>query len=265
MEHQESSRDAILVLAFGTTEGGPVRIGEGEFATEAGGRRVVARLDADAFERFARETGAFVASATVDDTDVRRVSRRIQSELRAAQADDETARWRDFGYYLTFPVALLGMLWFRKGWTVRVTAIVFLFLPGCSADLWLTPDQQGRRAYEAGDFEAAASHFVDPLWRGVAAYRAGDFEVAAEAFALVESAEAYYDLGNAQAHGRRITRPQCRELRGRALDAPGVGGGRGEPRARALAHPGRHPMADSPPPGGEPSLLGRRDAVRREG
>ena len=37
------------------------------------------------------------------------------------------------------------------------------------------------------------------MWRGAAFYRAGDYERALDAFALVDSAEAYFDLGNSYA------------------------------------------------------------------
>ena len=252
VDHQERSQDSILLLAVGTRDGGPVRVGDGEFATEAGGRRVLARLDTDAFERFSNETGAFVASVTVDNRDVRQVARRIQTELRAAQTEDETARWRDFGYYLTFPIVLLGMLWFRKGWTVRVTAIVFLLLPGCSADAWLTPDQQGRRAYDQGDYVAAAEHFEDPLWRGAAAYRAGDYDAAAEAYARVESAESYFNLGNAYALQGELEQSVASyevalSMRSDWVEAQ-------ENLALVKSRIPNLPEPDAPPPGGEPNL-----------
>jgi len=68
------------------------------------------------------------------------------------------------------------------------------------ADLWLTPDQQGRWYFEQGDYETAAGRFEDPLWRGIAFYAAEDFESAAGQFSLVDSAEGWFNRGNALAH-----------------------------------------------------------------
>ena len=65
------------------------------------------------------------------------------------------------------------------------------------AGLWFTPDQQGRRHFERGEFLAAAETFQDPLWQGAAFYRAGEFEKAARAFARRDTAEAHYNQGNA--------------------------------------------------------------------
>lgn len=63
--------------------------------------------------------------------------------------------------------------------------------------LWFTPDQQGRRLFERGEFSEAAKVFRDPLWQGTALYRAGEFEKAARTFARRDSAEALYNEGNA--------------------------------------------------------------------
>ena len=89
------------------------------FATDSAGRRVVAHLDREGLEAVSREADAFVATVTLDARDVERIERHVQSHLEAVREEDESARWRDFGYYLVFPVALLGLLWFRKGWTVQ--------------------------------------------------------------------------------------------------------------------------------------------------
>jgi Ca-activated chloride channel family protein len=143
----------------------------------------------------------------MDDSDVDWIQRRVQTHLQQKQADAES-RWKDFGWWLTIPIALLGAAWFRRGWTIQWTAVVvFGLFPGGRADagewrfldLWLTPDQQGRLAYERGDFAAAAETFEDPMWKGTALYRAGRFEDALQSFARVDSAESYYDQGNALA------------------------------------------------------------------
>ena len=119
--HTSAGLDPLLVLGVGTSEGGPVKIGDGRFETGPGGARAIAKLDKAGLERLAREADAFVATITLDDRDVRQVQRRVEAHLVAAREEDETARWRDFGYDLVFPIAMLHALWFRRGWTVRWT------------------------------------------------------------------------------------------------------------------------------------------------
>lgn len=215
-----SGRSQPVVLAIGTEQGGPLRnVGsaEGGFV-EQDGTRVFARLDAAALRRFGDDSGIPVATFTPDnDDDVAWVQRHVQSHLEQMQAGDRT-RWKDEGWWLVLPVTLLAMLWFRKGWTVRWTAGLLLAValaapqPGLHAqaqteaarpwrfaDLWLTHDQQGRLAFEQGDFARAATLFDDAMWRGIAQYRAGHYAQAVQSFALVDSAQADYNQGNALA------------------------------------------------------------------
>ena len=70
--------------------------------------------------------------------------------------------------------------------------------------LWLTPDQQGRYYFEKSDYKAAAERFQDPLWKGIAYYRSKNFEAAIGQFARVDTAEGYFNLGDAYAHLRQL-------------------------------------------------------------
>lgn len=75
--------------------------------------------------------------------------------------------------------------------------------------LWLTPDQQGRRAYEALEFAAAANHFDNQAWQGVALYRSGQYDESAAAFGRIPTAEGFFNRANAfmkgRAYGKAIT------------------------------------------------------------
>jgi len=63
--------------------------------------------------------------------------------------------------------------------------------------LWLTPDQQARRAYEALEFQEAFERFEDPAWKGAAAYDSGLYEESAAAFGRIPTAVGFYNRGNA--------------------------------------------------------------------
>ena len=62
---------------------------------------------------------------------------------------------------------------------------------------WLTPEQQGQRAFERGEYAQAATLYRDPMRAGVAWYRAGEFDKAAVAFGRVNTPEAAFNQGNA--------------------------------------------------------------------
>ena len=65
------------------------------------------------------------------------------------------------------------------------------------ADLWFTPDQQGQRFMDQGEYQQAAGKFTTPESIGTALFLAGDFEKAASVFGRSASAEAHYNRGNA--------------------------------------------------------------------
>jgi Ca-activated chloride channel family protein len=65
------------------------------------------------------------------------------------------------------------------------------------ADLWLTPDQQGQRLMDAGEYQKASAKFTTPETIGAALFLAGDFEKAASVFGRSSSAHAHYNRGNA--------------------------------------------------------------------
>ena len=68
---------------------------------------------------------------------------------------------------------------------------------GSFESLWLTPDQQARRAYESLEFREAYEQFEDPAWKGVAAYDSGLYEESAAAFGRIPTAVGFYNRGNA--------------------------------------------------------------------
>lgn len=88
-------------------------------------------------------------------------------------------------------------LWLRPVLTVVLvchipTAMAFEWL-----DLWLTPDQQGQRLMDDGQYTEAARKFTTPEKIGVALFLAGDFENAATVLGRSASAEAIFNRGNA--------------------------------------------------------------------
>jgi Ca-activated chloride channel homolog len=153
----------------------------------------------------------------VDRSDIQSLERRIETQFQNAQAEEGGMRWRDNGFWLLIPMALLGAIWFRRGMSAQ-WILVFFLLHGVptnaeAADgaprfesLWLTPDQQGRISFDRGDYARAAKLFVDPMWSGIAAYRAYDFLAAAEAFRKVDTVEGRFALGNAEAQNHAYER-----------------------------------------------------------
>ena len=190
----------ISLLGIGTEQGGVVPEGNGEFS----------KLDRSGLRAIARKTNGFFTEVTTDDKDVRQVNRHIQSHLAQVQSENGD-RWQNFGYWLLYPLAIIILFWFRRGWSIQwmlgLTLAVILFQPQPALaaefhfiDLWLTPDQQGRMLFEKGNFTEAAERFQDRLWKGISYYAAENFSDAIAQFSRYDTPEGYFSLGNAYAH-----------------------------------------------------------------
>lgn len=64
----------------------------------------------------ARALDADLVATTVDQVDVEAVARRLDHTGRAAEVAGEGQHWKEAGYWLTPLLALLALLWFRRGW-----------------------------------------------------------------------------------------------------------------------------------------------------
>jgi Ca-activated chloride channel homolog len=158
---------------------------------------------------WARRAGVETVASTIDDADVRAVERALASSL--ARAEAAQGRLQDDGWLLALPAALLVLLWFRRGTTLRWGALALglaaLAPPharaeGLLAGLFWTPDQRGSRLYAQHRYLDAAETFADPAWRAAALIRAGRYQEAADLLAPVRTAEAQYNRGVALVRGR---------------------------------------------------------------
>ena len=61
---------------------------------------------------------ARIVRTTVDDADIKALSRRLATAAAPPAAPGEGERWQDAGYWLTPLMALLVMGWFRRGWVL---------------------------------------------------------------------------------------------------------------------------------------------------
>jgi Ca-activated chloride channel homolog len=152
-----------------------------------------------------------VIRVTPDDGDVHTLERTLNAAYERALTEEGTQPWDDRGWMLGWPAALLGLLWFRRGWTMRWSFLLVLgigMMPSPPAqaegiaDWFLTSDQQGRLAYQRKDYDRAAELFADPMWKGEALYRDGQYSEAAKVLARLDTADAAFHEGMAHIRGR---------------------------------------------------------------
>lgn len=192
----------VLVLAVGSQDGGLLAGGQ----RDSEGRPLLATFDAEGLKGLADAADAPLGSLTLNDDDLDWIELHAQQHFQAAQGDDQQLHWKDTGYWLCWPLLLLVLLSVRKGWKVHWLSALLLAaslggLPeparaGVLSDAFFTADQQGRWAFEHGHYPQAAAQFRDPFWKGVAAYHAADYPLALASFARLDTAQAYFYLGN---------------------------------------------------------------------
>ena len=201
----DTSKMPVSIYAIGTNAGAPIRLPNGSFVKNQAGGIVVVKTN----ERTMREAanklrGRFTTiSATDDDINylLGHKTSLLQDEVKDTERDFDA--WEEMGHWLVLLILPFAAAGYRKGWLGML--ILPVLLASNSSDLqadtwenlWVTPNQQGAKAYEEGNFGKAQTLFEDPLWKGTAAYRAGDFETAAELFGEANTAKGYYNQGNA--------------------------------------------------------------------
>ncbi|HFQ4904525.1 TPA: VWA domain-containing protein [Vibrio vulnificus] len=174
-------------------------------------------LDLGSLNKLANATGGRLVQTSVDNRDIETLNRYVERNMQLN--GDSSMPWQDMGYPLLLPIAIIMMLWFRKGWLVQWCLVVMvstslLATPNAMAetvslsvektaqphmktmwdkteqwwwDLWLTPDQQGQRWWNQGQYLQAAKHFNDPLRKGTAYYYAGEYALAHSAFLTMQN------------------------------------------------------------------------------
>lgn len=189
-------------------------------------------VDVDSLANLADSTGGSLYRITIDDTDIQALERKI--ERFSMLNNDSSMPWLDEGYWLLWPLALLSLLWFRRGWLVKWSLVLALTLPSMAPqqvyaeitvskaatetqvtqvsfaerswqwwlDLWLTPDQQGAFWFNQGEFAKAAAAYHSVLNKGIAYYYGGEYELAHSAFMQVQTDLGAYYAASALARQR---------------------------------------------------------------
>jgi Ca-activated chloride channel family protein len=196
----------VLILAVGSEDGGIIHTADGQPRTDSNGRPALGSFDQAALKQLASTLDAPLGSLTLNNDDLDWIELHAQQHFQSASDEQRELHWKDAGYWLCWPLLLIAFFSVRKGWSLNWMA-GFLLAMGIGlqpspaqanalTDAFLTPDQQGRWAFEHGHVPQAAAHFVDPYWKGIAAYNAADFDLALASFARLETPQAYFYLGN---------------------------------------------------------------------
>ncbi len=198
----------LSVLAFGSAQGAPVRLSNGELLKDNQGAIVLPRVPLVQLQQLAELRSGVFAVAGSEDSDVEALLALGPLEKKANSDEQQNLfgdQWQDNAVYLVWLLLPLA-LWLHKRGALTVLVLVF-FMPGTEAfewtDLWQTQQQKAQQAYQQGDYASAWQHFEDPLWKGNAAYKAQDYAAAEQSYRQSDTADGLYNLGNSLAQQKK--------------------------------------------------------------
>jgi Ca-activated chloride channel family protein len=185
----------VSVIGLGTATGAAYRDARGQIANAA--------LDEASLRRMAEAGGGRYQRLASDTADLRALDL-LRADRSVGESEHGAVRqWLDQGYWLLPALMLLALLAFRRRSAVLSVLLLVSVAGlqpqpvqaqaqatasaapqnGARSSLWLRDDQRRQRQLE----------------QGVQAYHAGDFNTAARTFESVQTAEGWYNLGNARA------------------------------------------------------------------
>jgi len=213
---------SLSILAVGTQAGGTVKIPNYGLLRDQDEQIITPKLPYKELQTLSNATGAALTPLKVDDSDLALL---IPSNLAAiAEQKKQTSENKEVLHKLDDGSALILLLLpmlafaYRRGWLFSVTLLMFLplgalYSPTSYAEntqatetklpafteVFETGDQQGYKAFQNNDLQAAEALFESPQWRASTLYRLEKYPEAAAQFKKDKSAKGHYNLGNALA------------------------------------------------------------------
>ncbi|MGI2038872.1 VWA domain-containing protein [Shewanella frigidimarina] len=206
-----NSRYRLSVMAFGSKQGAPIRLADGQLLRDSSNEIVVAKTDYGLLQKLTQQHQGILVPAQTDGSDVSTLTNWLATDGKATETELAGETWQDLGPYLAMLLIIPMLMSFRQGLLTLMLSPSLLFATAMTfslansqpaqasvwQDLWKTKDQQAQSAFEQGEFSQAAETFENPQWQASAQYKAGNYQQALEGFEQDSSAQGLYNQGNA--------------------------------------------------------------------
>ncbi|ABK47689.1 Tetratricopeptide TPR_2 repeat protein [Shewanella sp. ANA-3] len=201
------SQYRLAIMGFGSPQGAPIRLPDGQLQRDSSNEVVVAKTDFGLLQKLADNHNGIMIPNRADGQDLVQLQHWLSDSGDAKATDLDGETWQDLGPYLALLLLIPALLSFRQGmlanWLLMGLAGLLIGAAPQNAhasawdSLWHTKDQQAMQAYQAEDYANAAQKFETPQWQGAAQYKAGEYEQALKNFEQDSSANGLYNQGNA--------------------------------------------------------------------
>ncbi|WP_392343052.1 VWA domain-containing protein [uncultured Shewanella sp.] len=206
-----NSRYRLSIMAFGSKQGAPIRLADGQLLRDNSNEIVVAKTDYGLLQKLVQQHQGILVPAQTDGSDISTLTHWLATDGKATETDLAGETWQDLGPYLAMLLIIPMLMSFRQGLLTLMLSPSLLFATAMTfslansqpaqasvwQDLWKTKDQQAQSAFEQGEFSQAAETFENPQWQASAQYKAGNYQQALEGYEQDSSAQGLYNQGNA--------------------------------------------------------------------
>ncbi|WP_445776596.1 VWA domain-containing protein [Shewanella sp.] len=207
----KNSRYRLSIMAFGSQQGAPISLGDGQLLRDNSDEVVVAKTDYGLLQKLAQQHQGILVPAQTDGSDIDTLTDWLAVEGDATETDLAGEAWQDLGPYLALLLVLPMLMSFKQGLLNTILNPLFVLGTVLSVnmlnsqpaqasiwqDLWQTQDQQAQSAFKQGEYAQAANTFENQQWQASAHYKAGDYQQALNGFEQDNSATGLYNQGNA--------------------------------------------------------------------
>ncbi|RJG48675.1 VWA domain-containing protein [Motilimonas pumila] len=194
----------LSFLAAGSKKGAPITQPNGDLLKDNAGNIVIPQLKLAPLRQLARQTGGTLVTLSSSDKDISALNQFAFNVAKdaAEKSEQQSLQAIDDGYWLMFLLAPFVLFGFRRGHLFSVALIAACFLPkpgySQSQSIWQNTQQNAYQAFQQQDYETAAQLYQEPLAKGAAYFKAEQYDEAKAQFSKLDSANAWYNLGNTQ-------------------------------------------------------------------
>jgi len=211
----------LSILGVGSEQGAPIPLPNKQgFLKDNQGNIIIPKYETQHLQQIVEKVQAGYIKLTANQDDLSFLKRHRKWQLEQQNSDfnqqAKISQWIDDGYWLIWVILALFLFQLIRhsnghllSFLLTVFSLSTLLYPQPSNafswdDLWLTKDQQARKAYEKGDYEKSAELFTDKDWQAISTYKQGDFETAAEKFDPEESITSHYNHATSLAKSKKL-------------------------------------------------------------
>ncbi len=188
---KDLANDGVTLHTLGiATEAGIKFVDDNSKPVLRDNKEIISKLEKDKLKALSTAGGGEYFDTHYSNKNAIEILKAVNKNSVVKEQNGKTIkRWDEKFYIFLFPIMIMVLLWFRKGFAFPIILLVLL-TPANNAHalnkidkLFLNEEQYAKKVFEeTEDVEIALKTFKDPYKRGVAYYRAGRYKEAEQEF-----------------------------------------------------------------------------------